>query len=464
MRLGGEAWSTRHRVALLVLVALSALLQFTALRETRHGNLIIADGAKYVAYAYNLKHHDTFSRVKSYDDAQRTVVPDKLTLPGYPWFLSHLLGDGAPDDAFVQRVKVAQAVLATVSTVLAFPITLRLVSLGWAFACGVLAASVPHAIVMAGYPLTETLVTTLLLGFVLAALHAAAPGGKRWHAVLAGLLLGAMCLVRPQLQGIPWLVLLAVLVVPKWRGKLRQVGLAVVVFAAIVAPWHVRNAHVEAPKGDPELLVMTLYHGSFPNFMYRDIPGTRGHAYAFDPWYDEHGRDMPSVLDYIGGLFAAEPARYAKWYLIGKPGAFLSWDFVEGRGDIFIYPATSSPWVENPAFVALRKAHFWLHWPLMLLVVVTMFLALWRPTWVVRDPSRRRDVRLVAVLLAYVIALHVIGYPLPRYNLPYLPLEFGLAMVGLRALWLRGKSPETAPPQLQSHPLEGASGSVVSPE
>jgi hypothetical protein len=88
------------------------------------------------------------------------------------------------------------------------------------------------------------------------------------------------------------------------------------------------------------------------------------------------------VLSYVRGLFAEQPARYAKWYLLGKPGAFLSWDFVEGRGGIFIYPATSSPWVENPLFVALRNLHAWLHWPLMAAAMLSIFFALWRPEWI----------------------------------------------------------------------------------
>ena len=438
MRDARGGWTARHWVAALVLVLVSAFLNITALRETRHGDLIIADGAKYAAYAYNLKHDGIFSHTKSYGDAEGAVVsPDKLTLPGYPWFLSRLLGDGAPDAAFLQRVQAAQAGFNVVSTVLVFLIALRLMPLGWAFAAGLLAASVPHVIVIAGYPLTEALSTTLVLGFVLATLHAASPKGTRWQAALAGLLLGALCLVRPQLQGIPWLLLLAVIFVPKWRPHLKRAAIAAAMFAALVLPWQLRNARVDRAPGDPDLMVVTVYNGSFPNFMYRDIPETRGYAYSFDPWYDDRVRDMPAALSYIGGFFAEQPARYTRWYLLGKPGAFLSWDFVEGRGGIFIYPAIESPWLANPLFVALRNLHAWLHWPLMGAAMLTVFLALWRPEWIVRDEAFRGNVRLVAGLVAYVIVLHMLGYPLPRYNLPYRPLEFALALVGMRAMLRR---------------------------
>jgi hypothetical protein len=135
-----RAWSKHHWIAMACLAALSAFLNFTALRETRHGDLVIADGAKYVAYAYNLAHHHTFSHTKAYGDARDAVVsPDKLTLPGYPAFLTFFLGDGPPDAAFVQRVLFAQACLNIASTLLAFLIALRLMPLGWAFVAGALA-------------------------------------------------------------------------------------------------------------------------------------------------------------------------------------------------------------------------------------------------------------------------------------------------------------------------------------
>jgi len=43
MRDAREGWTARHWVAALVLVLVSAFLNITALRETRHGDLIIAE-------------------------------------------------------------------------------------------------------------------------------------------------------------------------------------------------------------------------------------------------------------------------------------------------------------------------------------------------------------------------------------------------------------------------------------
>lgn len=71
----------------------------------------------------------------------------------------------------------------------------------------------------------------------------------------------------------------------------------------------------------------------------------------------------------------------------------------------------------------------------MLLAVGTLCVALWRPTALSEDPDRRRGIVLVSSLVVFMIVLHVFGLPLPRYNLPFKPLEFGLAMVGVAAGW-----------------------------
>lgn len=428
-----------HAFAAIVLLALSAFVQFTVVTETRHDGVIHGDATKYVFYAYNLKHHQTFSRVQSFGPGheQAQVVPDKLTLPGYPLFLSLFLGDGPPDASFVRRATLAQAGLGVVSTLLAFLIALRLLPLGWATAVGVLTALLPHLTTVSTHLMTEPLFTCLLLASVLAILFAARPDAGIRHYVVAGLLLGLACFVRPQLQLLPLLAIAVALVVRKLRPYLPRVLIATACFVAVLGPWYVRNAAIERPPGEPDLLVTTLYHGSFPNFMYRDDPRTFGYPYRHDPDQARITRDLPSVLQHIRAATAAEPARYARWYLLGKPGAFLSWGMVAGVGDIFIYRVAGSPWIERPLFAAIRTVSYVLHWPLMLLALAGMFLALWRPHLLTTGPARQRATIVLAALLLYVIVLHMLGTPLPRYNIPFKPLELALALVMVQALWVR---------------------------
>ena len=77
-------------VAVVFLLALSAFVQTTVVTQTRHDGVIRGDAMKYVFYAYNLETHHTFSRIQTFGPGheQATPTPDKLTLPGYPAFLS----------------------------------------------------------------------------------------------------------------------------------------------------------------------------------------------------------------------------------------------------------------------------------------------------------------------------------------------------------------------------------------
>lgn len=448
---------TKVWVAGFVLALLSAFMQFTNVRETEQGGVVHGDGVKYVFYAYNLRHHGVFSHQKTFADAEgTTLAPDKLTLPGYPWFLSNFLGAGVPDDAFLKRVEFAQAALGVASTLLAFLIALRIVSLPWAFATGVLVATQPHLVVIGEYLLTEPLFMALALGATLALLHAAMPNGRPWQAAIAGVLMGLACLVRPQLAFVPLLLLLVAVLVPHARAMARQAIVGFVVFLAVVLPWHVRNLGIERAPGSPDLLVTSIYHGSFPDFMYRDDPRTRGYPHRFDPDNARKSEDMDAALAHVGALFRESPGRMLRWYLVGKPGAYLSWGMPEGGGDILIYPVTRSPWFERPLFQYVRLAHLLAHWPLMLAAIATMLVAFWRPAALARDPLRRRGIVLLASGMALMVFLHMLGLPLPRYNLPFKPLEFALAMAGSAAAWnaLRARG---------GYRRAGASGSVVPP-
>lgn len=431
-------WSRWHVVAAAMLLALSAFVQFTVVLETEHDGVIHGDAVKYVFYAYNLKHRDTFSKTQSFGPGheQAELVPDKLTLPGYPAFLS-LFVEGIPDRALVRRATLAQAGLGVISTLLAFLIALRLLPLAWATTVGVLVAVQPHLAVISTHLMTEPLFTCLMLAAVLAILEAARPEAGARRAIAAGLLLGLASLVRPQLQLLPILAIALVLMIGKLRPYVSKTLIATACFAAVLGPWALRNAGVERPAGDPDLLVTTLYHGSFPNFMYQDDPRTYGYPYRYDPEQPRITRDLSSVLGHIRDKFASEPARYASWYFLGKPGHFLSWGFIEGASDIFIYRVAESPYLERPLFAAFRWISYVLHWPLMLLAVLATLLAMWRPHLLATDPDRQRATRILAMLFLYLIVLHVIGAPYSRYNIPFRPLAFVLAMVAVHALWMR---------------------------
>lgn len=98
----------------------------------------------------------------------------------------------------------------------------------------------PGAVMYASTFMTETVSGALVtLTVVLAARHAAEGRGR--DAALAGLLLGASGLVRPQVLALA--PLLAWLAAPEggWRARLRTVTLMGVMACAVVLPWTARN-------------------------------------------------------------------------------------------------------------------------------------------------------------------------------------------------------------------------------
>jgi hypothetical protein len=126
--------------------------------------------------------------------------------------------------------------------------------------------------------------------------------------------------------------------------------------------------------------------------------------------------------------------RYTTWYLIGKPGFFLSWGFADGVGGVFLYPVMASPFLTQPAFLAMRSFNFLLHWPLMLSALAAALFGIWRPSSISVDRGRQISVAVVGTLLLYAIAMHMIGAPFSRYGIPFRPLAYVLAMSGAFAL------------------------------
>jgi hypothetical protein len=229
-------------------------------------------------------------------------------------------------------------------------------------------------------------------------------------------------------------MLLALL--PAWRARWREGAIAFTFAAVLLLPWFAyRHAH----PAKPDLLRATLYHGAFPGFMYDDHPETLGMGYRYDPKADEALASNAGLLHVVASRMRAQPTRYARWYILGKPAYFLAWDNrAGGTDDIFIYPVASSPFLDKPVFRAIRAFMHALHWPLMLLGVATALAACLRSRWFtgLADPTALRALALVAI---GAILLHMIGAPYPRYGIPFRPLFYLLASAGFAMVWMRLK-------------------------
>lgn len=169
--------------------------------------------------------------------------------------------------------------------------------------------------------------------------------------------------------------------------------------------------------------------------MYKNNPGTYGDPYRLDPQSDQIGRSLPSVMTHIAQNFKNNPLVYTRWYLIGKPGFFLSWTNIDGAGDIFIYNVASSPYLDDRRFDLIRRLAYVLHWPLMLLGLIGACLPWWRSQRWGLSGEPLFAARLVSLVVAYAIGFHMIGAPFPRYGIPFRPLLYPLALLAVLSLW-----------------------------
>jgi 4-amino-4-deoxy-L-arabinose transferase-like glycosyltransferase len=423
-----------HLLLALVL-AFAAFVQLTVAAKTVVENPVPADAdaGEYFSYAYNLSHYGVYSNARTWIGPATVEAPkpDKLRSPGYPLFL---LAAGVPEPsyAYLRRVSFLQAGLGILSVWLAYLIASSFLARPLALVAATLTAISPHLTMVSTFFLTESLFLFLLLASTLALLRAMSSG--RWSLyALAGACWGLCSLVRPTAEFFPVLLLLLALALPRLRQYAKPGLLALVCFAAVLSPWIIRNQTV--PATGPGLMVSSIAHGAYPGFKFQGRAESFAFPYRSDPGYQAHTKNLPTLLRHIGSSFVAEPARYASWYLIGKPYFFLSLQDVQAY-DILIYPTKHNPYYESISFALMRFMTIWLHWPLMILALAALLLLAFRPSWIGLGSAQSSAARIVALLVAYAIALHMVAAPFPRYAIPFRPLIFALAFLPLQAAWL----------------------------
>ncbi len=414
---------------LLTVIFLGGLyLRVESVRHTTVVAPLRADAGQYYMYAYNLRHKHTYSREPGHPrDLDDPVTPDAARPPGYPLFLTPFV-PGLPTQDILENIQVFQAGLSTLTLIVSFLFFRGFLPLPLAVAASFLAALSPHLIVAPSFLLTETLFTFLLVAFFwLLSLFARRP--TPWFSLFTGLVLGMASLVRPALQY--FLPCLAPLMVSQfgWKRGRRVFALLVLGFALIISPWIIRNMITLKTPTDQRLMINFLHHGLYPDFTFDQKWKTHGYPYLADPRSREIGKDLSSVLEEMARRFSQEPVRHIKWFFLGKPVAFWSWDNVQGiLGDIFIYPVSSSPYFTNPLFQGAHFLMFSLHWPLVILAATGCILA-WFPLFKLEFTQNAIFlIRATSLLLIYYTLVHMAGAPFPRYAIPLRPFLYGMAL------------------------------------
>jgi len=393
-----------------------------------------ADARDYVSYAYHLHHHGVYSRQPLFLTAP-SLHPDALRVPGYPLFLVAFI-DSTPDLRFIERVSIAQALLGVLAVVLTFFLARQLVGPALALAPTMLIAVSPHHISFATLLLSESLFTFLLLlgvgSVVLAILH---PRHMLSMGIAAGVLFGCCALVRPTIQYVWVIALFAPLVLPRRGTVVKWAAMFIMGFALAFGPWIIRNYISVGVAGDPTLTISTILDGSYPDFMYQGRPETLYHPYRFDPHAGEYGGSLRAVIAHLLNEFWAHPARMLRWYLIGKPLNFFSWYVGDNPHPFLQYPVIMSPYVQGDLLFSATALGSRLLHPILIVLGCAGSLLVWLPNaarWGISEPAQRIG-RVCSILIAYFLAVHVVGEPLGRYSVPLTPILYSMAFVAI--LW-----------------------------
>lgn len=438
-----------------LLLALGGYLRLTAVSDTIVANPLRGDAREYFFYAVNLREDGVYSLETPRFFGGAAPMPDAKRAPGYAAFMAALLGgdwkqDGQYLATALGRIQVAQALLGIGAILLVFLIGRRTAGNGVGLTAAALTALSPHLVNISVYLLSEALFGfTFLLALFFLVRAATRPGQALADHALAGACIALSVLVRPTTSYLPWLLLGAGVLFnrERWRAWLGFM----LAFQLVMLPWLLRNLLATGASGDSMLLVAAIQAGAYPDFMYNQQPETLGMPYRFDPVLLDYS-SLRHALSVIAERASAAPGEYLRWYAFGKTAAFFNWDILpigsgDGRllvsGDIYIYPTPVTPYANNPVFILTYLLSRLAYFPIVALALLAAVLA-WVPRCARLWGDRLPVMRVLSLCLLYVIGVHVIGFPLPRYAIPFQPLLYLLAVGLATGAWRRWRQGQAA--------------------
>jgi 4-amino-4-deoxy-L-arabinose transferase-like glycosyltransferase len=440
--LGTKIRIPRHVYVLMVILLVAFDLRIESVINTVVDTPVRADAREYVLYAHNLKNYGVYSRTDTLAaKGHANPIPDAKRAPLYPLFIALFL-DNPPSTANIATITRVQAVISTLTVLLVFLISRRILPIPLALAASALTAISPHLVTMNIYLLSETLFCFLVVLTMLLIVSTTEKSGMVKPAI-AGLALGASALTHPML--LYFVIPLAVFLLYRWGWKpgWRKVAAVVLGFSLLYGTWIARNINTLGTPGDNTLMLAGLRSGVYANMMYRNDPQSYAYPYRFDPRFEETSRDLPSVMTEIGRMFKEAPVDELRWYLLGKPLQLWSWGNIEGPGDVFIYPVVSTPYRYLPHFKATHALMQATHWIFVALMVGGICIAWLPPRWPGLSDEALFVARAISILLLYHAAIMIVGFPLPRYAIPMRPFLHVMSMlpVALTAGWFLKKRP-----------------------
>ena len=375
----------------LPLFALALVTRIAASLATG-GGFHFADEAIYVDAARRLSQGAGFS-------------PDYQQAPGYPVFLM-LLSLALPGQLLFLRV--AQAAVTAVGTLLVFRLGDRMVGRPAAIAAGLVYALDPLLVVASGLLYPEATAAVLLPAITLIAM-AAAERDQVGRSALAGGLLGILALLRPVALVLPPVVGAWIALTSATRPARRVAHLGALAFAflLVLAPWTVRDYRIHGQ------LVPPATAGTHTAPVTREEAAEEGLVRAITRWAWQHpGALVSRVTRQFGQFWELMPTRLKT----DDPAQRERLHQRDSRLPV-------GPLFSNRLRDLVSAASFSLELALALVGLI-----------VVARTNRGPALLLLAVILAFAAGYALFVAKL-RYRIPVLPLLFVFTGIGAAAAY-----------------------------
>lgn len=409
----------RRSLVLLWVMSLTLAALYLRLAYITHTHIdrpIRADAAEYIKYAMNLNKHGVFSR----DTSSVSPRPDAYRTPGYPIILA-LIIQIFGEKYFYQHILIIQVILGALLVPLTYLLARFFLPIWASSLAAFLVCFSPHLVSIGSYILTESsfafwLLLSLFLFF--SAHHL----DSLWLYILAGIGFGIAYLITPTVFFIPWLLVGVVTFARGYFNK-RILTCGIVFILAFSITWvgyAIRNRVNVAPDDRRGRALLSISHGSYPDFIYKD-PAYKYFMYYDDPEQPGYGTSLKNFTRIFWNRFKAEPARYLMWYLFGKPTAFWNWNIFQGQGDIYIYPVRWSLYTINPVANLTHDIMKGSHLFVLLFALLGGFFHLHKVLKEKIISNQTLYPLLIFVLLGYYTVIFIIFAPWPRYSIPLRP-------------------------------------------
>ena len=384
------------------------------------------DAVDYYNYAYNLLNHGVFS-------ASRTIAgqppSDSFRDPGYPVFLAIWMKIFPQWDSWYATVLISQAILGGLTALLWLYTGRSFLPTSWLAAAGVLMASWPHSVTITSDLLAETLYG-FLVSLSLATFKVTDHKRSAIWAFACGISLSMATLTNAVLS--PLIGILMLYGVFRLRIPPRLIFIMAITFAAIVAPWQIRDAMLKSDQPTSmDRATANLVQGSWPNYhaAYKasfngSDPSAKLVMAQISNEINLFHTNRESGLSAMWQRFGDAPWHYIGWYL-QKPSLLWGWSIRMGSGDIYVYATKNSPFNSTTSWRSLVAICYALNPIIMLLALAGCLISL-------RNQHQLRDACATALLLLLITLIHSVLQAEPLYSIPYRGAEI---LMGITALY-----------------------------